>query len=273
MNDGAPGRYEDLLYVAEDGVATITLNRPERLNALRAQTFDELGQAIRRADCDPAIGVVVIAGSPDSRAFCAGGDVQMATELKTTEAIREHYLHRMYRLSWLVVMAQKPVVCVVHGPCIGGGAELALFCDFVICAEDAYFSFKGTDIGGSSWWGGAQLLPLMVGVRRAEEILYSARRVSGSEAAEIGMVTRAVSGEALGSATRETTAMLLDRSSEGLRLTKGALRATKEIALATMASGAEAAVAAHEGSDVVAAFEAFLRGEQIDWRARRRERG
>jgi 2-(1,2-epoxy-1,2-dihydrophenyl)acetyl-CoA isomerase len=113
----------------------------------------------------------------------------------------------------------------------------------------------------------------MVGMRRAEEILYSARRVSGAEAAEIGMITRAVPAERLEAEARETCEMLLDRSSEGLRLTKGALRATKEIVLATMGSAAESAVAAHEGSDVVAAFEAFLRGEQIDWRARRRERG
>jgi naphthoate synthase/2-ketocyclohexanecarboxyl-CoA hydrolase len=267
--NGAEPPYEDLLYEQEGGVATITLNRPAALNALQVQTFEELERAIRRADGDPATGVVVIAGSLDSKAFCAGGDVRMATGMTTTEAIREHYVHRMQRLSWLIVMAGKPVVCVVHGACVGGGAELALFCDVVIAAQDSYFCFNGTEIGGSSWWGAPQLLPLMVGLRRSEEILYSSRRVGGAEAAEIGLATRAVPRAELAAAGRETCEMLLARSEEGVRLTKAALRATKEILLSTMSSSAEAAVAAHQGSDVLAAFEHFLRGERIDWRARR----
>jgi len=265
---GAP--YEDLLYSVEGGVATITLNRSEKLNALRERTFDELDDAIRRADREPATGVIVLAGAPESSAFCAGGDLQMATAMRSGEAIRDHYFNRMARLSRRVLDAGKPVLCAVGGACIGGGAELALFCDLVIVADDAFFSFNGTEIGGASWWGAPQLLPLMVGLRRAEEILYSSRRVGGTEAAAIGLATRAVARGELGAAVGEACEMLLERSAEGLRLTKGALRSTKEILLATMSAEAESAVGAHPG--VVSAFEAFLSGERIDWRAQRAER-
>lgn len=259
--------YEDLLYAEEGGVATITINRPEKLNALRERTFEELEDAVRRADCEPGVGVIVLAGSPESRAFCAGGDLQMATAMRSAVAIRDHYFNRMARLSRRVLDAGRPVVCAVGGACVGGGAELALFCDFVIVAEEGFFSFNGTEIGGASWWGAPQLLPLMVGFRRAEEILYSSRRVGGAEAAAIGIATRAVPRRELEAAVEETCEMLLDRSAEGLRLTKSALRASKELALVTMAAAAEASVGAHDG--VLAAFEAFLGGEPIDWRSMR----
>jgi enoyl-CoA hydratase/carnithine racemase len=269
MTEPEGRRYGDLRVDVDAGVATLTIDRPEALNALRIQTFEELERGLREADSNPSVGVVVIAGSKESKAFCAGGDVRMATELTTTAAIREHYFHRMQRLSWLVVNSGKPVICAVGGPAIGGGAELSLFCDFVIASEDAYFSFNGTEIGGSCWWGAAQLLPVMVGLRAAEDILYTSRRVGAPEAAKLGLISAAVPAASLDRAVSERCELLLERSEEGIRLTKAALRATKEILLATMATSAEQAVAAHEGSDVIAAFDAFLAGGRIDWRARR----
>jgi len=269
MTDPEDRRYGDLRFEVDAGIATLTIDRPDALNSLRIQTFEELERGLREADGNPSVGVVVIAGSKESKAFCAGGDVRMATELTTTAAIREHYFHRMQRLSWLLVNSGKPVICAVGGPSIGGGAELSLFCDFVIASEDAYFSFNGTEIGGSCWWGAAQLLPVMVGLRAAEDILYTSRRVGAPEAAKLGLISAVVPAPSLDRAVSERCDLLLDRSEEGIRLTKAALRATKEILLATMATSAEQAVAAHEGSDVIAAFDAFLAGGRIDWRARR----
>jgi len=259
----------DVRFEVGAGVATLTIDRPEALNAMRIQTFEELERGLREADGDPSVGVVVLAGSTQSKAFCAGGDLHMAKEFTTTMAIREHYFHRMQRLSWLLVNSQKPVICAIHGPCIGGGAELSLFCDFVIASEDAYLSFNGTEIGGSCWWGATQLLPVMVGLRAAEDILYTSRRVGAPEAAELGLISAAVPAASLDRAVSERCELLLERSDEGIRLTKAALRATKEILLATMSASAEQAVAGHEGSDVLAAFDAFLAGDRIDWRARR----
>jgi enoyl-CoA hydratase/carnithine racemase len=171
--------FDDLLYEVSGGVATITLNRPDKLNALREQSFEELADALRRAGADERAGVVVLTGA--GRAFCAGGDLSMAQSVLTSEqAGRHHYFGRMIPASDAIVAIDKPVVCAVQGACVGGGAELMTFADYVIADETAFFVFNGTSIGGCSWWG-AQLLPLQVGLRRAEEILYFSSRVDADE--------------------------------------------------------------------------------------------
>src|SRR4051794_1858965 len=183
--------YEDLLYEAARGVATITLNRPDKLNALRVQTYEELREAIAAAGADETVGVVVIKGN--GRAFCAGGDIEMAQTLLTSEhAGRTHYFSRMIGVSDALLGIGQPVVFAVHGACVGGGVEMALFADLIVADESAYFVFNGTSIGGCSWWGAPQLLPALVGLRRAEEWLYLSTRVGAREAAEAGLVTRCV---------------------------------------------------------------------------------
>ena len=165
---------DDILYEASRGIATITLNRPDKLNALRTQTFEELRESFRAADHDETVGVVVVRGA--GRAFCAGGDIVMAQDLLTGEhAGRRHYFDRMIAMSDVVVASGKPFVFAVHGACVGGGAELALFGDMVIADETAYFVFNGTEIGGCSWWGGPQLLPARPRPRQA-----AARAIGGS---------------------------------------------------------------------------------------------
>src|SRR5215218_10063561 len=226
--DGA--MYEDIRYDVGGGIATITFNRPDKLNALRITTFEELAAALRRAGADETAGVVVIAG--EGRAFCAGGDLEMAQTMLTSEnAGRDHYFGRMMAVSEAMLALGKPVVCAVHGACVGGGAELTTFADIVIADESAYFIFNGTAIGGCSWWGGPQLLPLLVGLRRAEEMLYLSSRVSADEAARSGLVTRVVPAGELAAATDEVSQRILDVSEEGTRLTKAALRSTKQLLL------------------------------------------
>jgi enoyl-CoA hydratase/carnithine racemase len=144
-----------------------------------------------------------------------------------------------------------------------------LFCDYVIAAEEAFFIFNGTQIGGCSWWGAPQLLPVLVGLRRAEEILYESRRVEAAEAERIGLITRAVPRSLLQSEVDSRCERLLDLSAEGLRLTKAGLRATKELLLATMTVQADMNAAATAGPDLHHAFDAFLAGERMDWRAAR----
>jgi enoyl-CoA hydratase/carnithine racemase len=260
--------YEDIILDVQDGIATLTINRPERRNALREQTFTELTEAIDVNEGDERVGVIVITGA-GGKAFCAGGDLQMAAKLTTTAAVREHYVGRMMRLSDAVLMTSKPIICAVDGACIGGGAELMTFCDYVFATERSHFAFTGTDIGGSAWWGAAQLLPLMVGMRKADDILLTSRRVDAKEAVEIGLITRVVPTGKLDSAVAEQCDALLRVSAGGIRQTKAALRATKEILLRTMFASAEMAIASHTGSDVLAALDAVKSANRIDWRKRR----
>src|SRR5919201_1831418 len=257
--------FEDIRYDVSGGIATITLNRPDRLNALRVRTFDELRDAFAQASADERVGVVVTNG--EGRAFCAGGDVEMAQTLLTSEhAGRNHYFDRMIGVSDAILSMGKPVIFAVQGACVGGGAELALFADFVIADETAYFVFNGTEIGGCSWWGGPQLLPVLVGMRRAEEILYLSKRVRADEAAAIGLVTRTVRAGELETATDEVCQRILDLSEEGVRLTKAGVRSTKQLLLATMSVHAELNVGALGKPDLHAAFDAFLEGRKMSWR-------
>jgi enoyl-CoA hydratase/carnithine racemase len=259
---------DDILYEASRGVATITLNRPEKLNALRAGTYEELREAFRAADMDETVGVAVVRGA--GRAFCAGGDIEMAQELLTSErAGRWHYFDRMIAASDVVIASGKPFIFAVHGACVGGGAELALFADMVIADETAYFVFNGTEIGGCSWWGAPQLLPLVVGMRRAEEMLYLSRRVYAEEAARIGLITRVVPAGGLEAESDAVCQRILDLSEDGTRLTKAAFRTTKQLLLAGMSASAEMNVAALGKPDLHAAFDAFLAGREMSWRGLR----
>ena len=146
---------------------------------------------------------------------------------------------------------------------------MALFGDFVLADETAYFLFNGTKIGGGNWWGAPQLLPLMVGLRRAQEILYLSARVDAKQAAEMGLVTRVVAAGTLEEATAEVCEQILDLSEEGVRLTKAALRPTLQLLLSSQAAAAELNVAAMGKPDLHAAFDAFLAGRSVPWRALR----
>ena len=260
--------YADIRYVADGGIATITLDRPEKLNALRVQTFEELMSALRAAGADENIGVVVVRGA--GRSFCAGGDIDMAQTVLTSEAAgRTHFFERMIGVSDVVVGLGKPVIYSIHGACVGGGAELALFGDLVLADETAYFLFNGTEIGGGNWWGAPQLLPLLIGFRRAQEILYLSSKVDATRAAEIGLVTRVVPAGRLEVETADVCERILDLSEEGLRLTKAGLRSTMQLLLASQASAAELNAAALGKPDLHAAFDAFLEGRTMSWRALR----
>jgi enoyl-CoA hydratase/carnithine racemase len=260
--------YSDLLVEVTPGVLTVTINRPERLNALRIETYDQLAEVIESAGSDPTVAAVVITGAGE-RAFSAGGDLAMAqTSLTTSQAMRAHFMQRMLRVSTAMTNLGVPVICAVNGACVGGGAELAMFADYIIAADGAYFLFNGTDIGGCSWWGAPQLLPLYIGMRRTEEILYESRRVYADEAERIGLVTMTVPAAELAGEVRARTERLLDLSPEGIRLTKSALRSVKEQMLVSMAAHVEAN-AATAGPDLQRAFDGVTSGQRINWRATR----
>jgi enoyl-CoA hydratase/carnithine racemase len=253
---GAEG-FQDVLYRDAGGTATITINRPEKRNALRKQTWEDLLGAIRIAEQDPEVRCVVITGAGD-KAFSAGGDIEMAKEFRDNLPLaRQHAFDRMLALSSAITNMDKPVIAAVNGIAVGGGAELLCFCDFVIAADHAVFWFNGTDLGGCSWWGAPQLLQLMVGLRRAEEILYLSRKFSAAEGAEWGFVNSSVPISRLAHEVGEYTDRLIGLSPNGVRLTKAALRSTRELLLASQNAMAEMNLPAMAGSELNKIFSAF----------------
>src|SRR5690242_7644673 len=165
---------EDVLYEVERGLAWITINRPERLNAFRGQTIDELIRAFKMAWADHAVGVVAFTGAGD-RAFCAGGDQKQRQETgdygpTETGIFEVETLHRVIR------DIPKPVIAAVNGVAIGGGHVLHVLCDLTIAADTAVFGQTGPRVGSFDAGFGTGYLARVVGEKRAREIWFLCRR-------------------------------------------------------------------------------------------------
>ena len=194
---------EHLLRTLDDHVLTLTLNRPERLNALAGDMRTRLREYLEEAERDPEVRVVVITGA--GRAFCAGGDVKDMNERLTSGAPYRNPLPPALP-DWAHVVLQirrmpKPVIASVNGVAAGGGANLALACDMRIASERAWFVQSFAKRGLHPDWGGSYLLPRLVGTARACELIFSADRVEAAEALRLGLVNKLVPHDELPAAT------------------------------------------------------------------------
>lgn len=182
--------YEQILFAVEDGVATITLNRPERLNAFTGRMGLEWGDALARCDEDDAVRAVVITGA--GKAFCAGADLSRGKDAfaGTGEAGRER--PKPARRALFPWQVRKPVVAAINGHAIGVGITFPLQCDVRYVAEDAKLCFAFVRRGVVPELGSHAILPRVVGLSRAADLLLSGRTFSGREAAELGLASRAL---------------------------------------------------------------------------------
>jgi 2-(1,2-epoxy-1,2-dihydrophenyl)acetyl-CoA isomerase len=216
---------EPVLYEVGDGVATITLNRPEAMNGLTVATKEALLAAVREAEQDAAVRCVVLAGS--GRAFCVGQDLkEHITILQSGDAetlfrtVEEHYNPIVTALATMA----KPVVAAVNGVAAGAGASLAFACDFRILAEPAGFNLAFAGIGLSCDTGSSWTLPRMVGRAKALELLYFPRTLGSAESLELGLATKVVPAEELA----DEVAALAARLAVGPTASYGAIRRSVE---------------------------------------------
>jgi enoyl-CoA hydratase len=183
------GREATVLYRREGRVGVVTLNRPEKLNAIDVETHVLLDETLRRADRDVETRVTVLTGA--GRGFCAGGDtsrMQGDFQEEGRHAVHSPGRHLIHTLT----NAEKPLIAMVNGPAAGLGATLALYCDIVVMADDARIGDRHVNVGLVAGDGGAVIWPLLVGVARAKEFLLTGRLIDGKEAARIGLVSRSV---------------------------------------------------------------------------------
>ena len=183
---------EHLSYQSQDGLAIITLNRPEKLNAFAGSMREDLATLLQSAAGDSKVRVLVITGA--GRAFCAGGDVAFMQQLQQrgdTEAFRA-LLEGGRRIVTLIRSLPKLVIASVNGVAAGAGCNLALACDYRIASDQARFAESFVRIGLNPDWGGTHFLPRLVGTSKAMEIMMSGRIVEAEEALRIGMVDRLV---------------------------------------------------------------------------------
>ena len=211
--------YETIIYEKKNSIAKITLNRPEAMNAITRTMFLEIGQALDDAEQDNSVSVVVLMGN--GKSFCAGVDMKFATEeLKTIQD--QHDFFRLGNKMALEKMEglSKPVIAAVHGYCLAGGFEMMMAADLVIAAEDAKIGDQHINFGLFGGGGCAYRLALLVGMRKAKEIILTGKRLSGKEAEKLGLINSAVPPDKLESAVNEMAAELSGKSPVAVRLSK-----------------------------------------------------
>lgn len=181
--------YQHLLYEVTDGVARITLNRPEVHHALSPALLKELTQAVQAAEADATVRVLLLTAAGD-KAFCSGADLKtgLGEAGGMGEALRTGYIPLIMALRSI----PKPVVARLNGLAVGAGCSLALACDVVMAREDAYLSLLFVQIGLMPDAGATYFLPRLVGMARAFELASTGRRVYAPEAAQLGLIHRAV---------------------------------------------------------------------------------
>jgi 2-(1,2-epoxy-1,2-dihydrophenyl)acetyl-CoA isomerase len=185
----------DLLETVENGVAILTLNRADRLNALSEEMVQALCDALPRLSADPAVGAIVLTGA--GRGFCAGGDVKrMATTEQTMEGRQEGLRWRHESVKLLRTIG-KVVIAAVNGPAAGAGLSIALACDLRIAARSASFRTAFAGVGFSGDFGGSWSLTRLVGTAKAREMYYLNPQIDADEAARLGIVTKVVDDAAL----------------------------------------------------------------------------
>jgi dihydroxynaphthoic acid synthetase len=214
--------FDDLLYASQNGIATITINRPQARNAVRPRTYEELTEAMKQAADDPEIGVVVLTGAGD-KAFCSGGDVK--DQQSRTPYVGRAHMRRLLTLSTAMRMMDKPIIAKVRGFCVGGGNEINLFCDMTVASEDAKFGQVGPRVGSIPIWGACQLLARYVGERKAREMLYTCRLYNAKEALEMGWINQVCPADKLDEEVDKLCEEILDKSPQSIRIAKLALNA------------------------------------------------
>ena len=216
----------DVLYEVDNGLATITINRPERMNAFRARTVDELIHCLKRAWASAEVGVICLTGAGD-RAFCTGGDQKQRAESgdygpSESGLFEVEYLHRLLR------DVPKPVIAAVNGYAIGGGHVLHLLCDLTIAAEGAQFGQTGPRVGSFDAGFGTGYLARVVGEKRAREIWFLCRRYDAETAERWGLVNKVVPASELAAEVRSWADEILALSPTALRFLKQSFNADSE---------------------------------------------
>ncbi|GLH64550.1 MULTISPECIES: 1,4-dihydroxy-2-naphthoyl-CoA synthase [Bacillaceae] len=218
--------YEDIIYETYNGIAKITINRPEVHNAFRPKTVEELIDAFSYARDDANIGVIILTGA-GGKAFCSGGDQKVRGH---GGYVGEDQIPRLnvLDLQRLIRIIPKPVIAMVAGYAIGGGHVLHVVCDLTIAADNAIFGQTGPKVGSFDGGYGAGYLARIVGHKKAREIWYLCRQYTAQEALEMGLVNKVVPLEQLEEETVKWAQEILEKSPTAIRFLKAAFNADSD---------------------------------------------
>ncbi len=212
--------YQDLLYEKTEGIALITLNRPEARNALTPAMMDGLVNAFNDADRDDEVKVIVITGA--GKSFCAGGDVKKMGEDKepTLEDTIKGFRYGIHRIPLTVRKMDKPLIAMVNGAAVGAGCDFALMCDIRFASDKARFGELFVRVGIAPGDGGSFFLPRIVGIAKACELIWTGDIIDAAEAERIGMVSRVIPHEKLKEETMAFAKRLASGPTMAIRMSK-----------------------------------------------------
>ena len=211
--------YSDILYEVSNNIAWITLNRPEKMNALSAVMLNEWKDAVVAAGKDDAVRVVVVTGA--GRAFCAGMDLKSLGDAKIENGEVGSEIDTCGQgLVTAISNCPKPVIGMINGPCMTGGLELTLVFDILIASEEAKFADTHARWGIRPSWGLSQHLPRIVGAMRAKELSFTGRTFNAEEAREYGLINKIVPADKLKDETIAIAEQIIKNSGEAITAMK-----------------------------------------------------
>jgi enoyl-CoA hydratase len=212
--------YENIIYEVEQGIATITFNRPKALNALNAALLEEFSQALGVIADDDAIRVLILTGAGD-KAFVAGADIsELATYNPLTAKNFSQNGHAIFAGLQALPIA---VIAAVNGFALGGGTEIAIACDFIYASENAKFGQPEINLGLIPGFGGTQRLPRLIGANRAKELVFTGKMISAVEAERIGLANKVVPQDQLMAEVMQTAKEIASKGKVSLRAAKQAI--------------------------------------------------
>ena len=258
---------EFVLYDAAEGIGKITLNRPEKLNAFAGQMRQELATVVHHAAKDETVRVVVITGA--GRAFCAGADIDYMRELLDQKDWKSagDLVEAGREVVTTIRNVAKPVIASVNGPAAGGGANLALSCDLRIASDRATIGQTFNRIGLHPDWGGMYILPRLVGIANALELVFSARMVEADEALSLGLFNQVVKHDDLEAETWKLARSLAEKPPIALALAKAALYESDTHSLETMLQlELENQLRCFKSDDAYEGLQAFLEKRKPDFK-------
>ena len=220
--------YQNILFEVKNNAALITINRPDKLNALNGQTIDELDQAVNEIKKNPEVFVVIITGSGE-KAFVAGADISELNKLDVISA--KEFSEKGNRVFRAIETLDRPVIAAVNGFALGGGCELALACHIRIASENAKFGQPEVNLGIIPGYGGTQRLARVINSSKALELILTSDMVSAEEAQKIGLINKVFPQSELLSKTFDLAEKISSKGQQAIRFALKAVKATDNMSL------------------------------------------
>jgi enoyl-CoA hydratase len=256
---------ETILVEREGRVAILTVNRPDKLNALNQQVRDEMLEALGTIEHDTGVGVVVLTGAGE-KAFIAGADIG---EFAGRTPFDQRHAMRSPRIFDVMASYPKPVIAMINGYCLGGGCELAMSCDIRIASDKARFGQPEINLGLIPGGSGTQRMPRLVGMGQAMRLILSGDMIPAAEAKEIGLVEMVVPADELRGKTLELAGKIADKSPLTLKVAKEALRASERLSIEDgLAYERDLFCLCFSSADKQEGVEAFLAKRPAQWQGR-----